>query len=146
MNSSRNLNDTGTVVTTATNSSFLHFQPHARMESDGRLMGPMYHRSNNRIKIPNRMSESTYSLDYTTHASKQDIKNSFRTDATTTATPTDHNDGFFAVLLSFLQSIINRKAVHAECLPAEILDYSEYISYCCYKGITCVIILFEFLK
>merc|ERR1719203_248496 len=113
MNSSINLN--GTVVTTTTNSSFFNFQPRTRMPSDGTLMGPMYRRTNNRIKVPSRMSESTYSLDYTNHTSIQGIKKSFRTDDTTTI---DHNDGFFAAFMSFLQSSIYRKAVHAECLPA----------------------------
>ena len=102
------------------------------MESDGRLMGPMCHRSNDVIKTLNRMSESTRSLDYTNHASKKDIKKSSRMCATTTNTATtttenatNHDDGIFAPLLSLLQSIFNRKAVHAECLPVETLDYSE---------------------
>ena len=110
--SSRNL---PAVVKTSSNAA-LSFQPHIRMLSDGKLMGPMYHRTN-RIIVPKKMSESTNSLVYTSHANKAHIKKLFRIDD-----ETDNSTGIFHFILSMLQAIANRKAVHAECLPAEILE------------------------
>ena len=91
-----------------TTSSFLSFEPKTRMPSDGKLIGPMYHRKTKRI--PNRMSESTLRLDQ----SQKDAQKSFKSDD-------ECVEGYFAFLWAFLQSILNRKTVHAECLPLEIL-------------------------
>ena len=103
-----------TVITSASSYS-LAFQPHSRMPSEGRLMGPMYRRTKSRL--PNRMSESTYSMDYSRHTRSNDICQSFKID-----TIDNSNDGgFFDYFIAFLESVLNRKAVHAECLPMEVL-------------------------
>ena len=113
-----NFDDT---ASTTTSRHSLAFEPHIRMPSDGKLMGPIYHKTNT-VTVPNRMSESTYSLDYTRNASRKDVKKSFRIDTTTVNINSCDNEVYSTSFVSFLESIINRKAAHVECLPAEILD------------------------